>query len=86
MNLNSKQKKTLEAIFEKPTRANIVWSDVEKLFIALGGEIIEGKGSAIKIDIDGEMAYFHRPHPNKEAKRYQIDDARRFLVMLEYFP
>ncbi len=85
MNLNSKQRKTLEAIFARPTRANIIWADVEKLFIALGGEIIEGKGSAIKIELDGELAYFHRPHPNKEAKRYQIDDARRFLEMLEYF-
>ncbi len=86
MNLNSKQRKTLEAIFTRPTRLNIVWADVEKLFIALGGEVIEGKGSAIKILIDDELAYFHRPHPNKEAKRYQIDDARRFLEMLEYFP
>ena len=86
MNLNNKQQKTLEAIFAKPTRANIIWADVEKLFIALGGEIIEGKGSAIKISIDGELAYFHRPHPNKEAKHYQIDDARKFLIMLEYVP
>jgi len=86
MNLNNKQRKTLEDIFDKPTRANIVWADVEKLFIALGGEIIKGKGSAIKISIDGELAYFHRPHPNKEAKRYQIDDARKFLIMLEYLP
>lgn len=86
MNLNSKQRKTLEAIFDKPTRVNIVWSDVEKLFIALGGEIIEGKGSAIKISIDNELVYFHRPHPNKEAKRYQVDDVRRFLEMLEYLP
>lgn len=86
MSLNNKQRKTLEAIFEQPTRLNISWSDVEKLFIALGGEIIEGKGSAIKVSIDGDLAYFHRPHPNKEAKRYQIDDARKFLIMLEYFP
>ena len=86
MNLNSKQRKILEAIFERPTRLNITWSDVEKLFIALGGKIIERKGSAIKIEMDGELAYFHIPHPSKEAKRYQIDDVRRFLEMLEYFP
>ena len=86
MNLNNKKQKTLEAKFAKPTRANIIWADVEKLFIALGGEIIEGKGSAIKISIDGELAYFHRPHPNKEANHYQIDDARKFLIMLEYVP
>ncbi|MEQ1789063.1 MAG: type II toxin-antitoxin system HicA family toxin [Rickettsiales bacterium] len=86
MNLNNKQRKTLEAIFAKPTRANILWTDVEKLFIALGGEVIEGKGSAIKILIDGELAYFHRPHQSKEAKHYRIDDARRFLRMLECLP
>jgi hypothetical protein len=27
----------------------------------------------------GARAYFHRPHPAKEAKRYQVRDARAFL-------
>jgi hypothetical protein len=29
---------------------------------------------------------FHRPHPAKEAKRYQVRDAREFLIKLGYQP
>jgi hypothetical protein len=43
--VDGKHQKTLEAIFEKPERANILWRDVEALLIALGAEITEGNGS-----------------------------------------
>ncbi|MBA2379583.1 MAG: hypothetical protein H0V76_08420 [Blastocatellia bacterium] len=45
--MNRKQKTTITAIFDKPTRANQ-----------------------------------HRPHPGKEAKRYQVEGARRILELL----
>lgn len=86
MALNNKQRKTLEAVFERPTRANIAWGEIEKLFIALGAEAVEGKGSRLRLVLAGEVAYFHRPHPGKEAKRYQVEDARRFLEMLDITP
>jgi hypothetical protein len=42
--LKSKHRKTLQAIFDNPVRANIVWKDVENLLIACGAEISEGRG------------------------------------------
>ena len=35
--MNSKSRKTLEAIFSTPTKTNIEFSAIEKLFVALGG-------------------------------------------------
>jgi hypothetical protein len=77
--MNKKQNKVLEDIFVKPTKSNIKWSDIEKLMISLGSEIREGKGSAGVFIIHNKIFPFHRPHPQKEAKRYQIDDLRKFL-------
>ena len=42
--LGSQQRKTLQAIFEKPVRANIAWADIENLLVACGAEISEGRG------------------------------------------
>jgi HicA toxin of bacterial toxin-antitoxin, len=85
--MNSKQRATLTAIFEKPTRANIKFSDIERLLVSLDGEVYEGKGSAIRIAFPNGMKYDqHRPHPQKEAKRYQIEDARTLLELLGVKP
>jgi hypothetical protein len=42
--VNKKHRQTLKAIFENPVRSNVLWSDVEKLLIALGAELSEGRG------------------------------------------
>ncbi len=78
--MNKKQRKTLDAIFSSPTPANIEWKKVESLFLALGATIIEGSGSRVSFILDDEKGDFHRPHPEKEAKRYQIKNARDFLT------
>ena len=80
--MNSKQKKTLEAIFSKLTKSNIAWVEIEKLMLSLGAEIREGKGSAGVFIYKDTIFPFHRPHPQKEAKRYQVDDLRKFLTIL----
>ncbi len=77
--MNSRHRKTLEAIFKKPVPANLEWNNIEALFIALGAKQIEGSGSRVRFELNGIVATFHRPHPQKEAKRYQVRDARRFL-------
>ena len=78
--LNSKHAKTLEAIFVEPTKATIPFSDIEALFVALGGSVIEGAGSRVMLRLsNGQGRRHHRPHPGKEAKRYQVDDIREFL-------
>lgn len=40
--MNSKHRKTLKALFENPVRSNIVWGDIEKLFVGLEATILEG--------------------------------------------
>ncbi len=41
----------LEAIFEK--RANIVWLDIESMLPYYGAEISEGRGSRVRIALNG---------------------------------
>ena len=77
--MDSKHQKTLEAIFERPERANIPWRDVEALLIALGAEITEGNGSRRRIALKGVRAVFHRPHPHKETDKGAIKSVSRFL-------
>nr|WP_317891603.1 type II toxin-antitoxin system HicA family toxin [Pseudomonas sp. PDM13] len=33
----------------------------------------------MRFELNGVIASFHRPHPKKEAKPYQVRDARLFL-------
>lgn len=77
--MDSKHRKTLEAIFEKPERANIGWRDIEALFAALGAEVSEGSGSRIRVALNNVRAVFHRPHPRKEASKAMVKSVRRFL-------
>ena len=77
--MNNAQKKTLEAIFASPTPATLEWRRVEALFVALGARVIEGNGSRVRFELNGVVASFHRPHPQKEAKPYQVKDAKEFL-------
>jgi hypothetical protein len=77
--VDSKHRKTLESIFERPERANIVWRDIEALFIALGAEISEGNGSRVRVALKDVRAVFHRPHPRKETNKGAVKSVRRFL-------
>ena len=77
--MNSKHRKTLAAIFSEPVPGTIEWAAIEGLLLAAGARLIEGRGSRVRFEKDGEVAAFHRPHPAKEAKRYQVRDARDFL-------
>ena len=77
--MNTKQRKVLAGIFSKPTLASIVFSDIESLIKALGGSVLEREGSRVSIQLMGEEWRCHRPHPGKEAKRYQVEQARDLL-------
>ncbi|WP_245505704.1 type II toxin-antitoxin system HicA family toxin [Rhizobium sullae] len=76
----------MEAIFRSPVPGTIVFADVESQLIAVGCVVIEGNASRVRFDKDGQLALFRRPHRAKEAKRYQIKDARRFLQALGIEP
>ena len=84
--MNSKHQKTLEAIFATQTKANIEFGAIEKLFIALGGVVIEGRGSRVRLAFGDKIVSFHRPHPQKEAKPYQVEAAREFLERMGFKP
>lgn len=75
----------MAAIFAKPTRANIRFSDIESLIRALGGEVREGEGSRVVLELFGSREYAHRP-PGKEAKRYMVEKIRDWLKELEVTP
>ena len=78
--MNSKHSKTLSLIFSTPVPGNLEWRKIESLFIALGARVIEGDGSRVSFIINNEKADFHRPHPGKEAKRYQVKNVKDFLT------
>ncbi len=84
--MNSKHRKTLAAVFAEPLSGTIAWADVEGLLLAAGARLIEGRGSRVRFEKEGEVATFHRPHPAKEAKRYQLRDARDFLERIGIRP
>lgn len=84
--MNSKHRKTLEAVFSTPVPVSLEWSRIEALFVALGAEVIEGNGSRVGFKLQGERADFHRPHPGKEAKPYQVRATREFLERIGVKP
>ena len=77
--MNTKQRKTYEDIYQNPVRSNILWEDIESLFSALGARITEGNGSRVRIELNGERAVFHRPHPEKTTDKGAVKSVRRFL-------
>lgn len=77
--MNAKHKKVLRSIFETPINASIVWKDIEALLIALGAELSEGRGSRVRISLNGVRAVFHRPHPKKETDKGAVVSMRRLL-------
>jgi len=78
--MNSKQTKTLKAVFATPVEGNIKFSDIEVLVVGLGGEVREGEGSRVAFFIRGGVLHAHRPHPGKEAKRYQVKEIKEWLM------
>ncbi|MDE2729489.1 MAG: type II toxin-antitoxin system HicA family toxin [Gemmatimonadota bacterium] len=84
--MDSRQRKTLEAVFADPISSNIEWRQIETLLVSVGCEAIEGRGSRIAFKYGTHRADFHRPHPGKEAKPYQVRAAREFLTCMGVTP
>ena len=77
--MNAKQRKTMELVFKNPVQANILWTDIEGLLVALGGELSEGAGSRLRVKLNGVRAVFHRPHPQNTTDKGAVSSVRRFL-------
>lgn len=80
MDLSGRHQKTLESVFAEPVLSNVLWSDIESLLQALGAELTEGRGSRVRVHLDGVRAVFHRPHPRKEIDKGALKSVRRFLI------
>lgn len=84
--MKAKHTKTLHAIFAVPTGASIPFGEIEALLTALGVDRTEREGSRVKFTLRGVEWHAHRPHPAKEAKKYQVEQVREFLLKLEIKP
>ena len=78
--MRKKHKATLSGVFSNPVSATIPWSEIEKMLAALGAEISEGRGSRVRVYLNGVRAVFHRPHPEKETDKGAVKSVRRFLA------
>jgi hypothetical protein len=77
--MNAKQRRVFARVFAHPTPANIRWDDIKSLLISLGAEISQRSGSAVAVELKGETAVFHEPHPESNAPRGLVRAVREFL-------
>jgi hypothetical protein len=77
--MNTKQRRTLEAISRKLVPASLPWDDIERLFVALGVEIEQREGSRPVVALNEASAVFHVPHPKRIAAQGRITEVRKFL-------
>jgi len=47
--MKGKHRETLKRIHSRPVSANIQWRDIEALFLTLGAEVIERRGSRVEV-------------------------------------
>lgn len=84
--MNAAHRKTLIAVFMDPVSKSMEWRRIEALLVAIGCQVIEGNGSRVRFEKNGIIGTFHRPHPTREAKPYQVRDTRQFLENLGVKP
>lgn len=78
--MNNRHRKTLKAVFTNPTPSDLKWQDLESLLINLGGVVKEGRGSRLRVSLNGVKAVFHEPHPTgKEVCQCTIREFKMFL-------
>ena len=77
--MNSRAKKTYNAIYANPVQSGIKWNDVESMLVALGAKISEGSGSRIRVELNGVRAVFHRPHPENTTDKGAVLSVRKLL-------
>ena len=82
MSLSKRHRRTLQYVFEEPTRADVDWDDFAGMVQALGGAWIKPghtSGSRRRAKLNGVKGLFHRPHPGSIMKKGSVDSAREFL-------
>ena len=77
--MTRRQRRTLLALFSEPVSGNIKWREVESLVESLGGEVMERKGSGIRMELNGVRLFVHRPHATAGTGRVLLRRVRVFL-------
>ena len=77
--MRRKHRRTLAAIYRRPTSGGIRWDDVEFLLLACGAYIEQRAGSRVYIELNEVAAHLHRPHPQREMRKGAVESLRRFL-------
>ena len=57
----------------------MTWVELEALFIAVGADKMEMRGSPIRFSLGSQEGAFHKPHTPKTFMPYQIALAREFF-------
>jgi len=78
--MNHKQRRILEAVYTTPTKPDILWNDIESLLSALGADISYGAGPRVRCFLNGVIAVFHRPHPERITNKGTVESVRKFLT------
>jgi hypothetical protein len=81
-----KHRKTYDALFARPVRANIAWNDAVAVAEAFGALVVPGGGSMFSFELNGVSAVIHRPHPGNELSKARVREFRAFLVRAEANP
>lgn len=55
------------------------WHEFVSLLHALGATMTEGRGSRVRVALNGVRAVFHRPHPAAVTSRSMSRSIKRFL-------
>ncbi|MEI8173938.1 MAG: type II toxin-antitoxin system HicA family toxin [Deltaproteobacteria bacterium] len=84
--MNTKQKKTLAMIFEKPTRSDISWQETVSLLLAIGAIKKDGKGSRVRFRCRDYSLHVHAPHPGKVIAKGAAETIRGFLTDIGVAP
>ena len=84
--MNSKQCRTLERMFSRPTPPGLRWTDVASLLGAVGVKVTERSGSRGLLKKGAERIVVHRPHPGSETGRATVRDIAAFLEAIGVRP
>lgn len=74
-----RHRRTLQAIFARPTPAGIRWDEVESLLLACGAYVEERAGSRVGVVLNGVKLSLHRPHPGRELRKAAVESLRDFF-------
>ncbi|RFP24247.1 type II toxin-antitoxin system HicA family toxin [Duganella sp. BJB488] len=77
--MKRKHQRALEHVFSHPTSANVRWTDIEALFVELGGHIEERESSRVLVRLFGERRVFHRPHPEPATDKGALASIRKWF-------